>query len=375
MLGGPLYQLLLRLRLARPPLGFVERRIAIAIAITWLPVLLLAWAGGTALGGTKVPFFYDVDTHVRLLVALPLLIGAEPLVHAQLATQVRQFIERGIIAPPERARFAAIIDDTMRLRNSMAIELVLLACAIGVGFWVWREQFASRAGTWYMAEDRLTAAGAWYGFVSLGLFRFVLFRWYFRIVLWYLFLARVSRMPLQLNALHPDRAGGIGFLAGSLTAFAPVLLAQSATIAGILGGQILFEGAKLAAFRLEIGVTVALLVALPLLPLAFFVAPLLRAGLQGRLEYGVLAMHYVAEFREKWLRGAAQKEPLAGSNDIQSLADLAHASEVVSQIGVLPVNLKALVRFAVLIALPFAPLVLTVIPLNELISRVLKQVI
>lgn len=322
-----------------------------------------------------MPFFYDVDTQVRLLVALPLLIAAEPLVHAQIAMQVRQFIERGIIAPPERARFAAIIDDTMRLRNSLAIELVLLACAIGVGFWVWREQFALRAGTWYMVEDRITAAGAWYGFVSLGLFRFVLFRWYFRILLWYLFLWRVSRVPLHLNALHPDRAGGIGFLGGSLTAFAPVLLAQSATIAGILGGQILFEGAKLAAFRLEIGVAVALLAALPLVPLTFFVGPLLRAGLQGRLEYGVLSMHYVAQFRDKWMRGAAQKEPLVGNADIQSLADLGHASEVVSEIGVLPVNLKTLVRFALLIALPFAPLVLTVIPLNELISRVLKQVI
>jgi hypothetical protein len=375
VLGGPLYQLLLRLRLARPPIGLVERRIAAGILLTWLPVFVMTWIGGTALGGTRVPFFFDVETQVRLLIALPLFIGAEPLVHAQIATQVRQFIERGIIAPPDRGRFEAIVEDTMRLRNSMAIELVLLASAIGIGFWVWREQFASRVGTWYMAEDQLTAAGAWYGFVSLGLFRFVLFRWYFRILLWYVFLWRVARMPLQLNALHPDRAGGIGFLAGSLTALAPVLLAQSATLAGVIGGQILFEGAKLAAFRIEIGVAVAGLAALAIVPLAFFAAPMLRAGLRGKLEYGVLAMHYVEGFREKWMRGAAVREPLVGTSDIQSLADLANASEVVAQMGVLPVNLKALVRFAVLLALPFAPLALTIIPLNELISRILKQLI
>jgi hypothetical protein len=375
VLGGPLYQLLLRLRLARPPIGLVERRIAAGILLTWLPVFVMTWIGGTALGGTRVPFFFDVETQVRLLIALPLFIGAEPLVHAQIATQVRQFIERGIIAPPDRGRFEAIVEDTMRLRNSMAIELVLLASAIGIGFWVWREQFASRVGTWYMAEDQLTAAGAWYGFVSLGLFRFVLFRWYFRILLWYVFLWRVARMPLQLNALHPDRAGGIGFLAGSLTALAPVLLAQSATLAGVIGGQILFEGAKLAAFHIEIGVAVAGLAALAIVPLAFFAAPMLRAGLRGKLEYGVLAMRYVEGFREKWMRGAAVREPLVGTSDIQSLADLANASEVVAQMGVLPVKLKALVRFAVLLALPFAPLALTMIPLNELISRILKQLI
>jgi hypothetical protein len=375
VLGGPLYQLLLRLRLARPPIALVERRIAAVIVLTWLPVLVMTWIGGTALGATRVPFFFDVETQVRLLVALPLLIGAEPLVHARLATQVRQFIERGIIAPPDRGRFEAIVEDTMRLRNSMAIELVLLVSAIGIGFWVWREQFASRVGTWYMAEDRLTAAGAWYGFVSLGVFRFVLFRWYFRIVLWYLFLWRVARMPLQLNALHPDRAGGIGFLAGSLTALAPVLLAQSATLAGVMGSQILFEGVKLAALQIEIGVAVAALATMAIVPLTFFAAPMLRAGMQGKLQYGVLAMHYVAEFREKWLRGAPVREPLIGTSDIQSLADLANASQIVAEMGVLPVNLKALVRFAVLLALPFAPLALTVIPLNDLISRILKQLI
>jgi len=375
VLGGPLYQLLLRLRLARPPIGLVERRIAAGILLTWLPVFMMTWIGGTALGGTRVPFFFDIETQVRLLVALPLLIGAEPLVHAQISTQVRQFIERGIIAPADRGRFEAIVEDTMRLRNSMAIELVLLASAIGIGFWVWREQFASRVGTWYMAQDQLTAAGAWYGFVSLGLFRFVLFRWYFRILLWYVFLWRAARLPLQLNALHPDRAGGIGFLAGSLTALAPVLLAQSATLAGVIGGQILFEGAKLAAFQIEIGVAVAGLAAMAIVPLVFFAVPMLRAGLRGKLEYGVLAMHYVAGFREKWLRGVAAREPLVGTSDIQSLADLANANEVVAQMGVLPVNLKALVRFAVLLALPFAPLALTIIPLNELISRILKQLI
>jgi hypothetical protein len=211
--------------------------------------------------------------------------------------------------------------------------------------------------------------------VSLGLFRFVLFRWYFRILLWYVFLWRAARLPLQLNALHPDRAGGIGFLAGSLTALAPVLLAQSATLAGVIGGQILFEGAKLAAFQIEIGVAVAGLAAMAIVPLVFFAVPMLRAGLRGKLEYGVLAMHYVAGFREKWLRGVAAREPLVGTSDIQSLADLANANEVVAQMGVLPVNLKALVRFAVLLALPFAPLALTIIPLNELISRILKQLI
>src|SRR6185295_7924680 len=136
VLGGPLYQLWLRLRLLDPPVRYVERRVAAVVAVTWLPVLLLAALGGTLFGGATIPFFFDVDAHVRLLVALPLLIIAEPVVHWQLSMQVRQLEERGVIAPEDRGRFAAIIDETMRLRNSMAIELVILACALGLGYWI-----------------------------------------------------------------------------------------------------------------------------------------------------------------------------------------------------------------------------------------------
>jgi hypothetical protein len=86
-------------------------------------------------------------------------------------------------------------------------------------------------------------------------------------------------------------------------------------------------------------------------------------------------MRYVEEFRAKWLLGDARAEPLVGSRDIQALADLARANDVVRSMGVLPVSMKAIVRFVIVLALPFAPLVLTKIPLNELISRALKQLI
>ena len=373
VLGGPLYQAFLRLRLTTPPIGHAERRIAAAIAITWLPVLALTALAGTLFGGTKVPFFHDIETHVRLLIALPLLIGAEPVVHTQMALQVRQFIDRGIVAREDRAHFDRIIEETMRLRNSMLIEIVLLVCSVAAGFWIWREQFASRAGTWYLAQDRLTAAGAWYGFVSLGVFRFLLLRWGFRIALWYIFLWRVSRLKLQLNVLHPDGAGGIGFLAGSLGALASIFIALSASIAGAIGGQILYEGMTLTDFRLEIGAAVVALALLGLAPLAFFFPAMLRAALYGQLSYGTFAMRYVEEFRAKWLQGSS--EPVVGSHDIQALADLARANEVARSMWMLPVSIKAIVRFAIVIALPFAPLVLTKVPLNELLARVVKQLI
>src|SRR5687768_4400040 len=78
VLGGPLFQLLRRSHLADDALLLVRRRIVVLAGICWLPLLVLAAVGGQLLGGNaSVPFLADVEVHVRFLVAVPLLIGAE----------------------------------------------------------------------------------------------------------------------------------------------------------------------------------------------------------------------------------------------------------------------------------------------------------
>ena len=93
-----------------------------------------------------MPFLVDLDVHIRFLLALPLLIGAEVLVHQRIRVTVSQFIDRGIIAPEDRARFDEIIASTMRLRNSTAIEITLIVGAITFGYWIWREKHDAARG-------------------------------------------------------------------------------------------------------------------------------------------------------------------------------------------------------------------------------------
>lgn len=133
VLGGPIYQLLLRAGMVQPSMGLLHRRIIAAAVITWLPLAVLTAVGGGFLGGVSVPFVYDLDVHVRFLLALPLLIGVEVIVHLRVRGVVDQFRERNLIAPTDQRSFEAIISGAMRLRNSVPIEIVLLAFAFTAG--------------------------------------------------------------------------------------------------------------------------------------------------------------------------------------------------------------------------------------------------
>jgi hypothetical protein len=380
VLGGPVYQLLLRAQMIRPTMDLVQRRVIAAIVITWLPLAVLTALGGGFLGGVSVPFVYDLDVHVRFLLALPLLIGAEVIVHRRVRAAVDQFWERNLIAPRDQQRFDDIISDTMRLRNSVAIEVALLVLSFTAGYWLWRSQASLHVAAWYGAGGNgaisFTSAGYWYVFVSVPILRFIASRWYFRIFIWYVFLFRVSRLRLQLDALHPDRAGGLEFLTLSVDAITPVLMAQTAFLAGLIVNQIWHEGATLPEFKFLIGGAVGFLILIALLPLAFFAFQMADAKRAGLREYGAVAAEYTSEFREKWLHGwETRSGELLGSADFQSLADLGNSYGVVREMRLLPFGRNVVTRLLILLALPLAPLVLTMFPFEVLAQQLIKLVL
>jgi hypothetical protein len=381
VLGGPLYQLWRRTRLAGDALQLLRRRVIVMTLLAWAPLLLLSVAEGHAWGDSvTLPFLDDVEMHVRLLLALPLLILAELVVHRRMRPVVGQFMARGLIPDAARATFDAAIAAVMRLRNSITVEVLLIAFVyvVGVGF-IWRTQVALDVTSWYGApiDGKLqpSLAGWWLGCVSLPLFQFLLLRWYFRLFIWARFLWQVSRIELKIVPTHPDRCGGMGFLSSVANAFSPVLLAQGALLAGMMANRIIYADAKLPDFKLELIVVVAVMVFAILGPLLVFGPKLSAARRAGLREYGTLAQRYAREFDHKWLRGGAPAdEPLIGSADIQSLADLGNSFAVVKEMRSVPFTMRTVVQLAVVTLMPVGPLLLTMIPLEELLLRLLKIV-
>jgi hypothetical protein len=382
VLGGPLYQLLRRAHLSGDALQLVRRREIFFALLTWLPLLVLSIVEGSAWGDSvKLPFLFDVDVNARFLLSLPLLIAAELIVHQRTRVVVGAFVKRGLVPDAARVRFDAAIAAAMRLRNSVVAEVLLVALVYSVGVLViWRSQAAIDAPTWYAkslgGERQPTLAGWWFGFVSLPVYQFILARWYFRLFIWARFLWQVSRIDLQLVPTHPDRAGGLGFLGGITQAFAPLLAAQGVVLAGVMANKIFYAGAKLIDFKMELVALLAVMLFFVLAPLLVFIPMLARTKRAGLMEYGELAQRYVREFDQKWLRGgAAPDEALVGSADVQSLADMGNSFEVVRGMKIVPFGKDTLLQLAVISVAPVAPLVLTMIPLGELLDRFLQVVL
>jgi hypothetical protein len=377
--GGPLYRLLRRTHLSGDEMEWTGRRMVVLALLAWLPLLLLSAVDGRAWGSAvAMPFLQDLEVHAKLLIAIPLLIAAERTAHRRLLPVVRQFLERDLVPATERSRFDAVIASAMRLRSSVVAEAGLIAFVYLFGvLFIWRTHSTLDISSWYAdstgGQLHLSRAGWWAALVSLPLAQFLLVRWYFRLFIWGRFLYQASRLKLRLMPTHPDGMAGLHFLGTSRRAYTQLLVAQGAVLSGMIANRIFYDGANLLSFKPELFGTVAVMVFAILGPLLAFTPKLQQTRRLGMEECGALGQRYAAEFDHKWFRGGVSPgEPLIGSADIQSLADLRNSYLVVRDIELTPFTMKNVLSMAVTTLLPVAPLLLTMFSAEQLIERVLK---
>jgi hypothetical protein len=377
VLGGPLFQLLRRAKLTDDALGLTHRRIAVAVAIMWAPLAGLSALQG-ALVGDRSAFLSDVGFQLRFLVVVPLLIVAELVVHRRMRPLVDEFSLRGLIRPADTAAFEATLRDVWRWRNSVLAEVVLLAGVYALGLVFTLRRYMAMGGHGWLGAPSggsgLSLAGLWLVFVGLPLLQFLLLRWYYRLFIWARFLWRVSRLDLDLNVTHPDKSGGLGFLADSLPAFTPIAAAHGVLFAGMIANRIFYAGASLTQFQLEVFAGLVIITLVFAGPLAVFGPRLAHVKRVGLRKYGALGQTYVRDFRHKWLEGLPAEEPLVGSGDIQSLADLGNSFGTAEQMRFAPIRPTALIYFVAAFLAPMLPLLLTLMSAEKLLGRLVGLV-
>lgn len=376
VVGGPVYDFFLRIGLVRLGLPNVKRRIIGIVTIAWLPLLALSLMDGLAIGDrVTIPLLLDFATYGRMLLALPLLLLAEIVIDPGIREAVKEFFTEGIVHQQELPAYEAVLRQVQRLRDSAIPELTLLVLAFLPAFLFQHEWKPGLVSSWHSTSSGFTAAGWWYLAVSAPLFRFILFRWTYRYFIWALLLWKISRLNLHLMPTHPDHVAGLEFLSRTQSRFAFLFLALGCSFAGNVANRTIHEGAPLTAFKVLVPAFLVLSVILGVCPLALWIPRLLRVRKLGLRDYSKLGNRYTDSFDRKWVHFAkAPSEPLLGTADIQSLADLGGSFERVQQMSVAPISKGLVIQFAVLAGLPLLPVAIYVTPTGELVKAILKMV-
>lgn len=189
MEGGPLNAIEKRVGLFREHAPLVKRRAFVSILLTWLPLLVLSAIQGRAIGhSVPVPFVHDFSAYTRFLLAIPLLLLAENLLGPRIAEAAAHFVTSGVVAEKDYDKFREYLERGLRLRNSTLAEIVIAIFAFIFSFVGFREM-SVHVTTWYATRvndsAQLTLAGWWLLGFCAPLFQFLVFRWLWRLFLWF----------------------------------------------------------------------------------------------------------------------------------------------------------------------------------------------
>ena len=328
--------------------------------LTYVPLAALAATQGGMFGrGGAMALLLDYAVAVRFVVAIPLLIAAESITRLRVADLCADLLESGLIRPQDFGAFTALVERYQRVREaplarlSAVVAIVLVNVSVG-------GTFTGADRSWQFVGDPVTgvrtAAGWWCLVVSVPTFQFLVWMWTWRYVLWCLFLYRFARFDLVLVPTHPDHAAGLTPLGYVHRYFGTVVFAFSALLSGQIAIQLAMSQ-PITAFRIQLVAFVVLALAVLFVPLLVFTPKLMAVRRRGIIEYGALAARYTREFDRKWLHATRiPEEPLIGSADIQSLADLASSVEIVQSMRIVPFDWRTMVTIVVWAAVPLLPL-------------------
>jgi len=340
---------------------------------SWAVLAVLALIQGH---GGRLFSLVVIAGHVRLLVAIPAYFVCETWVDPRLSTFVETIVRSGVVP---RGTLPALDRETAhihRLRDSWIPEALFLALTVT---WSLVGGTPTLEGTAAVFDPSHTSgaislAGRWYWGLCLPMFRFLTLRWLWRLGLWAHFLWSVSRLKLRLIPTHPDGLGGLGYLVVVSRHFLPLIMALSAVQAAAFASEM---AARTTAFE-AIYATLALILVVDLIlfvcPGLVFTPKLWACRVKGLSDYMVFASGYVNDFDRKWVDPKSPTdEPVLGTSDIQSLADLGNSMNAINGMRVIPFDVGLLAEYAVVALLPALPLLLLKYSIPELVQRVFSR--
>jgi len=370
--GGPFYRVQHATRLFPSDRWNLGRRITLAIAIGWLPLLLM-----TAMFHPQSvrSLFSDYRVNARMLIAVPVLLIGQVVMETRFRMIVQHLRQAGLLETKSLAHMDVIIANLGRWRDAIWPELAIVLAVYSNIALIYSAHMHENRPWALTPEGHLLPAGWYYAFVSQLLYRFLfglsLWKW----LLWCYFLFRLARLNLLLVPTHPDRHAGIGFLGLSPMGIAPVTFAAATAIGANWRYDILYEGAHLADFKLYAVVLLVIVIIVAIGPLIFFVPKLSAVRRNGILQYGILGQLHSMDFHRKWIVDrAGHEEEFLAAPEVSTLTDYGSSYENIEKMQPFPVDKGAFLALAISVALPMFPTVLAEIPLAQVLKGLLEAV-
>jgi hypothetical protein len=373
--GGPFYQLQRKSRLMAEDRWHFGRRVILAIAVGWLPLVL-----ATVLFNPHglVVLLKDYLVYSRLWIAIPVLLIGQVVMETRFRLIVNHVRDAGLLDETGLRQLDGVIARLARLRDSLAPELIIIALAYAHTFVIWKTRI-DIAPAWAVYRSggmvQATPAAWYYALVSQMIYQFLIGLALWKWLLWALFLFKLSRMKLNLMATHPDGHGGLGFLGLSPLGLTPVAFAAATAIGATWRYEILNAGAHLKDFRMPAIVLLLVVIVVALGPLACFIPDLSALRRRGILQYGILAQIHSTDFHEKWIvNRKGHEEEFLTAPEISAMTDFGASYENIEKMLPFPLDKGALLGLALAVALPMLPAVLAEIPLKEVLKDLFEAV-
>ncbi|SMD44773.1 hypothetical protein SAMN00777080_3407 [Aquiflexum balticum DSM 16537] len=354
-------------------------KVLIAVGLCWLPLVILSLIHGNFwTGSIEGSFITSAEAQTRFLISLPILILAEPLVGGRLIKTLVQFLDSGLIPKNQVEEFKSIVKKkTNFLQNPWTDIFLLVICYIQVGSILFFEAQYTSVAAWQFGESNgeafLNIVGKWAVIVSRPITLFLIYRWILRVLVWGRILAGIAKLNLYLSPFHADKAGGLGFLAFSISYFSPVCFAISVSIAGNMADLMLVDGMKLIEFRLILLGYLLFIAGFFTYPLFVFSKILLDFKEKCIFELYDGIQHVYNKVDLKTLHNRnPEGENAEDISYVASFADFNAVLENVMNMRLLPFQIRDLLPLMVLTLVPFLFVILIEIPVSEIISRLIN---
>jgi hypothetical protein len=371
--GGPFYALQLRLRLLREDAFRAGPRALLFVFLAWgIPLLLCLVADAAGQAGATRSYLASLPMWSRFVVAVGLFILMEQRVEQRLVQVLRRMVAAPVLSPSSFDGAARAVLKALQQSNAALPEAICLFLAAITSVVQYFRVLHSGTEPWAVHSvadgTTLTVIAWWIVLFSNPLFMFLLFRWLWRLGVWSMLLARLAKLDLRLVATHPDRKAGLGFVGEYPNAYVMFVFAVSCVLGSAMAVNMTEGAANATLLGYVMMLWLVVVLAVFVLPLLAFHAPLKKLKKSTRREYEAVATRYFRAAEREQLGHNIVAADAGEADKADELSDPTKSVNAARLQSTIPFSREALLPLSAAALIPLALAGATQLPVKEILG-------